>query len=174
MRARGFTLIEVLVALAIVAIGMAAVLETLTSSADTVVYLRDKTFANWIALNQIATVRLAGQQPAQGVSDGDVDFAGRKWHWHQEVTGAQLPGVARLDVSVRPADVTADKDRSWYATLTGIWGDAVGAPRGDLPDWGSQLLAAPAAGAPGTPASPGAGTPPPAQPTGQASPQGTP
>ncbi|HET7755806.1 MAG TPA: type II secretion system minor pseudopilin GspI [Steroidobacteraceae bacterium] len=155
MRARGFTLIEVLVALAIVAIGMAAVLETLTSAADTVVYLRDKTFANWIALNQIALQRLAGQQPAQGESDGDVDFAGRKWHWQQEVTGAQLPGVARIDVSVRPAGVEADKDRNWYATLSGIWGDAVGAPRGDLPDWGSQLLAVPAAGAPGTPTAPG-------------------
>jgi general secretion pathway protein I len=159
MRERGFTLIEVLVALAIVAIGMAAVLETLTSSANTVIYLRDKTFANWVALNQIATVRLAGQQPAEGASDGDVDFAGRKWHWHQEVTGAQVPGMARIDVSVRPADAGGDKDRGWYATLTGLWGDAVGAPRGDLPDWGSQysqLLAPPASGTQGTPGRPGA------------------
>ena len=152
MRTRGFTLIEVLVALAIVAIGMAAVLETLTSSADTVVYLRDKTFANWAALNQIATVRLAGQQPAEGTSDGDVDFAGRKWHWRQVVTGAQLPGLMRIDVSVRPADSKADPERGWYATLSGIWGAAVGAPRGDLPDWGSQLLAAPGPTTPqGTP-----------------------
>jgi general secretion pathway protein I len=42
----GFTLIEVLVALAIVAIGMSAVLTALASSADTVNYLRDKTFAH--------------------------------------------------------------------------------------------------------------------------------
>ena len=61
---RGFTLIEVLVALAIVAIGMSAVLSALSSSADTVSYLRDKTFAQWVALNKIATLRISGQQPA--------------------------------------------------------------------------------------------------------------
>ena len=53
-RARGFTLIEVLVALVIVAIGMAAVLGALSSSANTLSFLRDKTFAQWVALNQIA------------------------------------------------------------------------------------------------------------------------
>jgi general secretion pathway protein I len=153
----GFTLIEVLVALAIVAIGMAAVLGALSSSADTVVYLRDKTFATWVALNQIAQVRLSGQLPANGGSDGDVeDFAGRKWHWHQEVSGTQVPGIARIDVSVRPADVQADKDSGWYATMTGIWGDAVGAPRGDMPDWGSQLLMPTLPGQPGASGTPGA------------------
>ena len=65
-RTRGFTLIEVLVALAIVAIGMAAVLGALTSSANTVAYLRDKTFAQWVALNQIATLRLSGQMTPAG------------------------------------------------------------------------------------------------------------
>ena len=41
----GFTLIEVLVALAIVAIGMAALMTALTSSASTTSYMRDKTLA---------------------------------------------------------------------------------------------------------------------------------
>ncbi len=80
-RGRGFTLIEVLVALAIVAIGMAAVLGALTSSASTVVYMKDKTQAQWIALNHIAEKRLqnqAGQVPKQGNSDGDIDYAGQK------------------------------------------------------------------------------------------------
>jgi general secretion pathway protein I len=140
---RGFTLLEVLVALAIVAMGMAAVIGAVNSSANTVTYLREKTFATWVALNQIATVRLSVQQPATGTTSGDVDFAGRKWHWHQEVNGTQIPGMARIDVSVRPADDksdTLDSDTgNWYATLSGIWGDAVGSPRGDL-DWGAQTL----------------------------------
>jgi general secretion pathway protein I len=176
--ARGFTLIEVLVALAIVTVGMAAVLGTLSSSADTAVYMRDKTFATWVALNQIATVRLSGQTPVAGKSDGDVDFAGRKWHWHQEVNATQLPGMARIDVSVRPADVkSSSDDTGWFSTMSGIYGDAVGQPRGDLPDWGSQLLmpqntpggtpGAPAGGpniiAPGSPPA-GPGTPQPLQP----------
>jgi len=159
---RGFTLIEVLVALAIVTVGMAALLATLTSSADTLVYLRDKTFANWIALNQIALVRISGQLPAPGKSDGDTDFAGRKWHWHQEVNNVQVPGMVRMDVSVRPAEEgSSDSDRGWYATLSGISGDAVGLPRGDLPDWGAQNLT-PASNAPG--GTPAPGLPPGASP----------
>jgi len=137
-RARGFTLIEVLVALAIVAIGMAAVMGALTSSANTISYLRDKTFAQWVALNQIANLRLSGQQPPSGNSDGDTDFAGRSWHWRQEVVATQVPGVERIDVSVRPADVKAGEDNGWFTTVSGIWGDAIGVSNGYQPDWGTQ------------------------------------
>jgi len=61
-----------------------------------------------------------------------------------------------MDVSVRPADVdSSDSDRGWYATVSGISGDAVGLPRGDLPNWGAQTLAPGSNAAGGTPASPG-------------------
>jgi general secretion pathway protein I len=139
-RSVGFTLIEVLVALAIVAIGMAAVLGTLTSSASTILFLRDKTLAQWIALNHIAEQRLQntpGQVPQVGNSDGDVDYAGSKWHWRQEIVATSIQGMVRLDVMVRPADSKADDAHGWYVTLSGIIGDAVGAPRGDLPLWGT-------------------------------------
>lgn len=136
----GFTLIEVLVALAIVAIGMAAVLGTLTSSASTVVYMRDKTLANWVALNHIAEQRLQPQMPQLGNTDGDVDFAGQKWHWRQETVATAVQGMVRMDVHVRPADVKAAEDRGWYVTLSGIMGDAVAAPRGDMPLWGTGSM----------------------------------
>ncbi|HEV8018721.1 MAG TPA: type II secretion system minor pseudopilin GspI, partial [Steroidobacteraceae bacterium] len=127
-RAGGFTLIEVLVALAIVAVGMAAVLGALSSSADTVSYLRDKTFAQWVALNQISTLRISGQVTPVGNSDGDVDFAGRSWHWRREVVATEVPGVVRIDVKVRPAEVKAGDDNGWFTTVSGIQGDAVGIP----------------------------------------------
>jgi general secretion pathway protein I len=158
-RGRGFTLIEVLVALAIVAIGMAAVLGALTSSASTVLYMRDKTLAQWVALNHIAEQRLqnqAGQVPQPGKSDGDVDYAGQKWHWHQEIVATAVQGMVRLDVMVRPADSKADEDHGWYVTLSGIIGDAVGQPHGDLPLWGSGMTT-PIPGQPGT--TPGTTTP---------------
>jgi general secretion pathway protein I len=161
-RTRGFTLIEVLVALAIVAVGMAAVMRTISSSADTIFYLRDKTFAQWVALNQIANLRITAQTPGVGNSEGDTDYAGRKWHWRQEVVASEVPGVERIDVRVRPADVKGDADSGWYTTVSGIIGDAVAAARGDTPDWGSQLLAPQQGGAntlnngtPGTPGIPG-------------------
>ena len=139
MRRRdGFTLVEVLVALAIVAVGMAAVLGALTSSADTVSYLRDKTFAQWVALNQIANLRLSGQMTAPGSSDGDTDYAGRTWHWRQDVVATDVPGMVRIEVKVRPKDVKADEDNGWFTTVSGLQGDAVGNPNGYMPTWGVQ------------------------------------
>lgn len=151
-RESGFTLIEVLVALAIVAIGMAAVLGALTSSASTVLYMKDKTLAQWIALNHIAEERLKvqpGQVPQQGNSDGDVDYAGQKWHWRQETVPTAVQGMVRMDVMVRPAEVKADDKHGWYVTLSGIIGDAVSAPRGDLPLWGTGTTT-PGPGQPGS------------------------
>lgn len=145
-RQGGFTLIEVLVALAIVAIGMAAVLSALTSSASTVLYMRDKTLANWVALNHIAEQRLQPQMPQLGNSDGDVDYAGRKWHWRQETVATAVQGMVRMDVHVRPADVKGDDTTGWYVTMSGIMGDAVAQPRGDQPLWGTGVGGVPGAG----------------------------
>ena len=142
--ARGFTLIEVLVALAIVAIGMSAVLSALSSSADTVSYLRDKTFAQWVALNKIATLRISGQQPPTGNTNGDTDYAGRSWHWRQAVVATEVRGVVRIDVSVRPAEVKGGDDNGWVTTVSGISGNSVGIPDGGAtPVWGAQQQGAP-------------------------------
>jgi general secretion pathway protein I len=136
--ARGFTLIEVLVALVIVAVGMAAVMSALSSAASTVSFLRDETFANYVALNQIATLRLSGQIPQTGTTNGDVDYANRSWHWRQEVASTEIPGVVRIDVKVRPKEVKAGDDEAWTTTVSGIAGNSVGRADGYSPSWGAQ------------------------------------
>ncbi len=83
---RAFTLIEVIVALFIVALGLGALLSTLTSSAGNIEHLRDKSFAEWVALNRISSVRLARPFPTTGKTNGQEDFANTKWYWRQEVT----------------------------------------------------------------------------------------
>jgi general secretion pathway protein I len=131
---RGFTLVEVLVALVIVAVGMAAVLGALNSAAQSTSYFRDKTFAQWVALNRIAEVRLQRQRRvSEGKTKGDAELAGRKWRWEQEVTELDIPGVMRIDVRVQFAD-TGQRD-SWIATSTGIVGDAVSDPDPAKPVW---------------------------------------
>lgn len=135
MRAQhGFTLIEVLVALVIVALGMAALLESLGSAADTSTWLRDKTFAQWIAFNQLQSVRLAGTLPVIGTTDGDLDYAGRHWRWRQIITdlGKEMglpPGLFRIDVKVEPAETSSVDEKGWMATVTGAMGDAVAPPQ---------------------------------------------
>ena len=161
---RGFTLIEVLVALAIVAIGMAAVLEALTSSANTAVYLQEKTFAEWVALNRLATVRLSGTVPGTGTSSDKTDYAGRSWEWQQKVTQVpRIPDLRQIEIDVRPADTTAGDNRGWYASATGFMGENVFAPpQSAAPSWTPSNAGVPG-GSPqpnGTP-QPGAGAPPP-------------
>ena len=122
---RGFTLIEVLVALVIVALGMSALLGTLGSAADTASYLRDKSFAQWIGFNQLATLRLSGTLPSDGTTDGELDYAGRHWRWRQVITDLGFPGLFRVDVMVEPADTATVDEKGWMATVTGGIGDAV-------------------------------------------------
>jgi general secretion pathway protein I len=150
MRTRGFTLIEVLVALVIVALGMSGLLTALTRAAGDTGRLRERSFAEWVGLNQLATARLTANGPATGKSEGDVDFAGGRWHWLQQVTQMEIPGVHRIEIQVRrlpgaakeesgdkaAASSTAGDNISekgppdWLATVTGFRGDALGAPQG--------------------------------------------
>ncbi len=143
----GFTLVEVLVALVIVAVGMSALMGALSSSARTVAYMQDKTFAEWVALNQISNVRIVlqqGQVPPVGKSNGDVEFASQTWHWAQEVVASQVPGLVRIDVKVRPKGTGAtndDDNANWYATVSGIAGNALAAPGtagGGMPLWNNN------------------------------------
>jgi general secretion pathway protein I len=147
---RGFTLIEVLVALAIVAIGMAAVLESLTSSANTTIYLQDKTFAGWVALNRIETVRLSGSVPQAGTSNDNVSYAGQSWEWQQKVTNTQIPGMVQIEIDVKPADSTAGDDRGWYASAIGFMSSAIAPPTNPPPTpWSSNPIDTLPTGIPG-------------------------
>lgn len=135
-RQRGFTLLEVLVALAIVVLGMAALLSALSSAAESSIYLRDKTFAEWVALNRIEETRLALQRPRKGESQGEVELAGRKWQWKQEVLETEVKGIMRIDVRVRPIELKSDSDTNWYTTMSGISGDALAVPSGVIDYFG--------------------------------------
>jgi general secretion pathway protein J len=78
---RGFTLVEVLVALMIVAMGLAALMVAVSGTARTSGYLRDKTLAQWMALNRLSEVRLNLSQFGQNTDTGELNFANRTWHY---------------------------------------------------------------------------------------------
>lgn len=104
MRSRGgFTLVEVLVAVAVVALAVTAVLTAMMRQVDGSAHLRDKLFAEWVALNQLELARLAnmhGNQLPTAVDSGSEEMAGRTWYWRAQPRRAQADGFTQLDVSV--------------------------------------------------------------------------
>jgi general secretion pathway protein I len=130
--ARGFTLIEVLAALVIVALGMMGVIEAVTQSARNGTYLREKTLAHWIAMNVITERRLQASAPAVGETADDIEFAGVRWHWKMVVTQTQVESMRRMQVSVRGADSAEDTS---LVSVSGFYGTAIGPAGGSAMSW---------------------------------------
>lgn len=99
-RERGFTLMEVLVALAVLAIAMGALIRSVSASASSASYLRDRTLAHWVAMNKVAELQVL-QQSRSGAEEGTEDMANHEWHWKVTATESGITGVQRLEVSVR-------------------------------------------------------------------------
>ena len=103
-RARGFTLLEAMVALVIVALGMMAVNGQLNRYVVAASFVEEKTLASWIGTNQITALSVGTTWPAVGTHDEDVDFAQRKWRCHIVVTETDVMNLHRVDVSVSLKD----------------------------------------------------------------------
>ncbi len=124
-RPRGFTLIEVLAALVIVSLGMLAVIQAVSETARNSNYVRDKTVAHWVAMNQLTLTRLAPNPPKIDKTSDEVEMVDRRWRWTMEVTQSPLESVRRIEVSVRPDG--AD-EKSSLASVTGFYGTAIAQP----------------------------------------------
>lgn len=125
----GFTLIEVLVAVAIVALGLAGILATINGMVGSSVYLRDKALANWVAQNHITELRLQPEWPATGKSTDDAKMAGQEWHIATEVIETPVEKLRRINVSVSFKDSQGNP----LVTVAAFVGQSSGlTPR---PDW---------------------------------------
>lgn len=102
MTARGFTLIEVLIATAVLAFAMGAVITGMAHYADNAGSLRERTVALWVAHNRLTELDLEPAWPAIGKSDGDVDMAGIEWRWFVTVSETPDPDVRRVEIRVQP------------------------------------------------------------------------
>jgi general secretion pathway protein I len=157
LRSRGFTLVEVLVALMIVAIGLAALMTAVSATARTSGYLRDKTLAQWIALNRLTEVRLMVNKLGQNADTGQLEFANRTWHYDTRYFDTSIGGMKRVVVRVwlGAANTKSNPVTESYAFM----GSSVATPGSSNVDWTTGTTAASAAPCP--PAAPGAPNTPP-------------
>lgn len=111
----GFTLIEVLVALVILAVTMAAVSRTASSSINHVEALRIRVIADWVAQNRLAQHQARGDYPQPGIQTGSEEQAGKTYPWQEEIIATPNPTMRRIIVNVYAPD---DKQHS-LRELTG-------------------------------------------------------
>jgi len=156
---RGFTLVEVLVALMVVAIGLAALMTAVSGTARTSGYLRDKTLAQWIALNRIAEVRLTTNRIADTKDTGQLDFANRTWHYDTRYFDTTITSMKRIVVRVWAGN--ANTKGNPIAEASGFVGSSIAPPgSSNNIDWTVGTTAAPKGA--NTPCTPTPATPCPA------------
>ncbi|WP_062062664.1 type II secretion system minor pseudopilin GspI [Cellvibrio sp. OA-2007] len=143
-RQRGFTLLEAMIALMIVAMALPALITLVMTQLDGSAAIRDKTYAYWVAENQLARVRLLQQQKAKKAlvdykvpekDAGTVDMMGLRWQWQLKTIAMDtlpVPGFKRVEIAVRllgTADgmslgrSAVDEDQPALARLTGYISD---------------------------------------------------
>lgn len=133
-RESGFTLLEVMVALAIVAFGIIAAFNGIIQMAHSTARLQERAMGDWIALNQITEIRLSGEFPDVSEFDGSVEFAGRPWRWQATVSETGVEDLRRIDMSVAFEEAPDDV----VTIVTGFVTRRSGARPGPIDWWGTQ------------------------------------
>jgi general secretion pathway protein I len=95
-----FTLVEVLVALAILAVALAAGFRSIAQSADGATALKAHTLALWVAQNRLALAQLETPAPVPGLRTGSADQAGATFIWHEAIGGTPNPAFRKIEITV--------------------------------------------------------------------------
>ena len=103
----GFTLIEVMVALTIIAISLGALLNSSGTQARSTGYLKQKTLAHWVAVNELTQIRIAKEFPDLGDKEGSTEMANKEWFWTRTTKATEDKDARQIKFSLY-----ADKDRT--------------------------------------------------------------
>jgi general secretion pathway protein I len=99
-RSSGFTLIETLAALLVVAIAMAALWKGLLQGQYVSQELPDRILARWVAQNHLVTRQVMGEWPDARTYTGTESMAGREWFWEEQVSDTTVSNMRRVTVTV--------------------------------------------------------------------------
>jgi len=96
----GFTLIEILLALAIFAYAATSILGLIGTSANNLSQIEEMTFASYVANNRLAQMQVSKTWPPKDKDKGEVEMAGRTWYWQQKVLETEDKRLRSVTVSV--------------------------------------------------------------------------
>jgi general secretion pathway protein I len=97
---QGFTLLEVLVAMAVMAIAMAALWKGLQQGIAVNQGLPERIVARWIAQNHLVLRQANGDWPDTRTYSGTEEMGGREWYWREQVSATEEPEMRRITVQV--------------------------------------------------------------------------
>lgn len=103
-KVRAFTLIEVMLALAIFSIAGVALIGSTNASISNTGRLEDKMYAGWVASNQLVETKLKTQWPPKNNLKGDVELAGQQWYWKQKVIKTTDDNLKAVVIEVSKTD----------------------------------------------------------------------
>lgn len=119
---RGFTLIEVLVALAVFGVVAMALLSQTREQTRMAAGLEDRLLAHWVASNTLTDLQTSGGYPEPGSQETTAVMAGRDWFVTMRTSTTPSPDVRNLEILVAAYDPVADSKGSPLVTLTGFVG----------------------------------------------------
>jgi len=118
---KGFTLIEVLVAMVILSLSLLAAIKVASGVTRSAIDLQEITIAQWVAMNKLVELRLAKSLPTTGRSNGQDEMAGRDWRCDSIVAETPYPKLREVHVEVKPA--TDDADAPPTTTVISLIGE---------------------------------------------------
>ncbi len=98
---KAFTLLEVLIAMAIFSTAAVGLMANITSYQRVQLTSNQRTIGHLVAMNQLAETRLKKNWPNVGVTRGDAEMAGITWYWTQTVSKTTEQNLRQVEVEVR-------------------------------------------------------------------------
>ena len=115
----GFTLIEVMIALLIAAVALPALVSLVMSQTDGAAQVREKTYAMWIAENQLTRMNLLNNRayfPNYKLPEkdaGKTQMMGLEWQWQMQTSkDDRVPLLVKVDIGVAPVGLAENKSSS--------------------------------------------------------------
>ncbi len=105
----GFTLLEILAALGIAAVGIGAVVQAMGTHVSVTRQTEERLLATWVASNRLAEIRLSRAWPAARQTQQEAVLGGRTWHVREQVSTTADPDIRRVDIGVH---VDAETDHA--------------------------------------------------------------
>ncbi|CAG9174583.1 type II secretion system minor pseudopilin GspI [Cupriavidus pampae] len=115
--ARGFTLIEVLVALTILAVALTATMRAMGSMVEAGTSLQTRMLAEWSAENHLTTLRLSKTWPEPGMRGYDCPQGGMPLWCEESVSGTPNPSFRRVEIAVYPSAANKSVRLAWLVTI---------------------------------------------------------